>query len=45
MLKTLQKFFEFCSRENRRKFYTSIVLSVIAALFGVLKVTAIGVLL
>ncbi len=45
MLKTFQKFFAFCSQENRKKFYTSIFLSVIAALFGALKIPAIGVLL
>ena len=45
MVKTLRKFFDFCSKENRKKFYISIVLSVIAALFGALKIPAIGVLL
>lgn len=44
MVDTLKKFFAFCSRENRKKFYISIVLGVIAALFGVLKITAIGVM-
>lgn len=45
MVKTLRKFFGFCREENRKKFYISIVLSVIAALFGALKIPAIGVLL
>ncbi len=45
MVDTLKKFFAFCSRENRKKFYVSIVLGIIAALFGVLKITAIGVML
>ncbi len=45
MYKTLKKFFYFCSKENRRKFYISIVLSVFSTLFGALKIPAIGVML
>lgn len=45
MLNILKKFFGFCSEENRKKFYTSIVLGVIAALFLALKIPAIAVLL
>ena len=45
MYKVFRKFFEFCSPENRRKFYNSIILGIISALFGALKVLAIGVLL
>ncbi len=45
MFSTFQKFFAFCNHENRRKFYISIFLGVIAALFGALKIPAIGVLL
>ncbi len=45
MLKILKKFFGFCSRENRKKFYISIVLGVVAALFLALKIPATAVLL
>ncbi len=45
MFNTFQNFFLFCSKENRRKFYISIFLGVIAALFGALKIPAIGVML
>ena len=45
MLKTLHRFFAFCSKENRSKFYRSIVLGVFSALFGALKIPAIGVML
>ncbi|MGN0493059.1 MAG: ABC transporter ATP-binding protein [Acutalibacteraceae bacterium] len=45
MLDILKKFFRFCSDENRKKFYISIVLGVIAALFSALKIPAIAVLL
>lgn len=45
MFKTLKNFFAFCRPENRKKFYCSILLSVIAALFNALKIPAVGVLL
>ena len=45
MFDTLHKFFAFCSPENRRKFHRSIVLGVVAALFGALRIPAIGVVL
>lgn len=45
MYKTFRKFFDFCSKENRKKFYISIVLGIISALFGALKIPAIGVML
>lgn len=45
MIDTLQKFFQFCSKENRRKFYKSIFMAVVAALFGALKIPAIAVLI
>ena len=41
----LKKFFRFCDEEERRKFYISIVLGVLAALFSALKIPAIGVML
>jgi ATP-binding cassette subfamily B protein len=45
MLKILKKFFDFCSDNNRKKFYLSIALGVFSALFAALKIPAIGVLL
>lgn len=45
MLKILKNFFQFCNKRERREFYISIVLGVIAALFSALKIPAIGVML
>ena len=45
MLEILNRFFAFCDAGERRKFYRSIVLGVVAALFSALKIPAIGVLL
>ena len=45
MLEILKKFFRFCDKRERREFYASIVLGVIAALFSALKIPAIGVML
>ena len=45
MLEILRKFFRFCGGRERREFYSSIVLGVIAALFSALKLPAIGVML
>ena len=45
MLEILQKFFHFCDERERREFYRSIVLGVVAALFSALKIPAIGVML
>ncbi len=45
MFSTFRNFFAFCSKTNRKKFYTSIVLGVFSALFGALKIPAIGVML
>ena len=45
MLEILNRFFAFCDASERRKFYRSIVLGVVAALFSALKIPAIGVLL
>lgn len=45
MYKTFRKFFDFCSKENCRKFYLSIVLGIVSAMFGALKIPAIGVML
>ena len=45
MLEILRKFFRFCDERERREFYRSIVLGVLAALFSALKIPAIGVML
>ena len=45
MLEILRKFFRFCAERERKEFYTSIVLGVLAALFSALKIPAIGVML
>ncbi len=45
MLEILRKFFRFCDERERREFYLSIVLGVVAALFSALKLPAIGLLL
>ncbi len=45
MYKTFREFFTFCSRKNRNKFYLSIVLGIVSALFGALKIPAISVML
>ena len=45
MLEILKKFFRFCDEKERKAFYKSIVLGVLAALFTALKIPAIGVML
>ena len=45
MLEILKKFFRFCNERERREFYVSIVLGVIAALLSALKLPAIAVCL
>ena len=45
MLDILRKFFRFCDDRERKEFYCSIVLGVLAALFSALKIPAIGVML
>ncbi len=45
MLKIMKEFFAFCGEENRKRFYRSIVLSVIQALFGALRIPAMAVIL
>ena len=45
MLEILKKFFAFCDESDRKKFYRSIALGVVAALFSALKIPAIGVML
>lgn len=45
MLEILKKFFRFCNERERREFYVSIVLGVIAALLSALKLPAIAICL
>lgn len=40
MLKMVKKFFDFCNRENSKKFYLSVVLGVIEAIFTAMKIPA-----
>lgn len=40
MLKMLTKFFNFCNEENRKKFYISIALGVLDAIFAGMKIPA-----
>ncbi len=40
MLSMVKKFFDFCSVENRNKFYKSVVLGVIDAMFAAMKIPA-----
>ena len=42
MLKVIKKFFAFCGKENRRKFMTSVWLSVFQAMFEAMKIPAIA---
>ena len=45
MLEILKKFFRFCNERERREFYVSIVIGVVAALLSALKLPAIAVCL
>ena len=45
VLEILRKFFQFCDERERKEFYRSIVLGVLAALFSALKIPAIAVCL
>ena len=40
MLKMVKKFFGFCNKKNRGKFYKSVVLGVIEAIFTAMKIPA-----
>ncbi len=40
MLEMLRKFFNFCSEENRNKFYKAVALGVVDAIFGAMKIPA-----
>ncbi len=41
MFKILQNFFDFCNKEDRKRFYASILLSLFQAIFEALKIPAI----
>ncbi|MDO4649627.1 MAG: ABC transporter ATP-binding protein [Eubacteriales bacterium] len=45
MLKIMKKFFAFCGEENKKRFYRSIVFSIIQAVFGALRIPAIAIIL
>ena len=40
MLNMLKKFFKFCSKKNRNKFYGAVALGVLDALFGAMRIPA-----
>ena len=40
MLRMLKKFFDFCSEKNRKKFYGAVILGVLDAMFGAMKIPA-----
>ena len=40
MLKMVKKFFDFCDRKNRKKFYMSVFLGVLEAMFTAMKIPA-----
>ena len=40
MLEMLRKFFNFCNKENRNKFYAAVALGVVDAIFGAMKIPA-----
>lgn len=42
MLSTLKKFFDFCTEEDRKKFYTSVCLGVLKAFIVAFQIPAIG---
>ena len=42
MFKILKNFFDFCNAEDRKRFYTSIILSLFQAMFEALKIPAIA---
>lgn len=45
MIKIIKKFFAFCRKENRHKFWLSIWLSALQSFFGALKIPAIAVII
>ncbi len=45
MFETLRNFFRFCDKENRKKFYGSIIVGIINAFFMALRIAAVAVML
>ena len=45
MFETLRNFFRFCDKENRRKFYGSIIVGIVNAFFMALRIAAVAVML
>jgi len=45
MFEILQRFFRFCDKENRRKFYGSIVMGVVNSVFMALRIAAVAVMM
>ena len=45
MLSILKRFFDFCTKENRKKFYLSIVLGLLKAMIGAMRIPAIALIL
>ena len=45
MYESIIKFFKFCDKENRRKFYGSIIIGIINSLFMAFKIAAVAVML
>ena len=45
MLSTLKKFFDFCTEEDRKKFYTSVCLGVLKAFIVAFRIQLLGWLL
>ncbi|BAQ24138.1 ABC transporter ATP-binding protein [Streptococcus troglodytae] len=45
MLSILKRFFDFCTEEDRKKFYTSLVLGLLKAMIGAMRIPAIALVL
>ena len=45
MFETLRNFFRFCDKENRKKFYGSIIIGIVNAFFMALRIAAVAVML
>ena len=45
MFNTLKRFFSFCREDNRKKFYKSIILGVVKAIFEAMKIPAIALMM
>ena len=45
MLSILKRFFDFCTEEDRKKFYTSLVLGLLKAMIAAMRIPAIALIL